>query len=294
MEKEYSQKYLQMNSGKTVVYEGAETPFFSVSPELSGLADNYYVADYFTSRYDKLKFSRACLVDGGIIIQNIPSQQPDRFLDAAQQLNLASSITMQVVDTRNVTRDIFSLLEESSRISPETLLVFPGNGSQDILRLMGEADIELPLVDTVNLKTERTMIRNGDFSLSVDYTPLPDKKYKNAVIIDDVVASGQTAQEIAYDLRSYYPGISVDVATWLMLPPSNSLNKTIPSGIANVDRTFAGIVVKGNYVSRPPINSLSMFLDDSEMSLKEAIYRNKYIKDQLQFNQTIEKLRGLL
>ncbi len=135
------------------------------------------------------------------------------------------------------------------------------------------------------------MIKPGKFNLTVDYSTLPAGNFQNAVIVDDVIASGQTAGTIAFDLKYFYPNISVSLASWIMLLPTER-NKDEASGIRFVDRTFTSIALKGNYTSRPPINSLSTFLEEDIFSKeKTASYAQKYVSNPNEFTSTLRKIK---
>src|SRR3972149_10478048 len=108
MEKEYSWKYLQINRGKKIIFDSSEAPFLRPSPELSDLGENAYVAEKFKSSWPNIAFNRACLVDGAILIQDMISDMESTHF--AKRLNEISTITLQVVDGFDLTKDLTALI----------------------------------------------------------------------------------------------------------------------------------------------------------------------------------------
>ena len=289
MEKEYSWKYFQINRGKKIIFDSSEVPFLRPSPELSDLGDNVSVAEKFKTNWPAIKFSRACLVDGSILIQDIA---PDSTLtQATKKLNETSSITMQVVDGISLTKDMVTLIEKSGVLNTNPLIIYPGNGSQSVKNFIASIDKRF-IINTVDLPTQRTMIRNGEFDLSVNYSPLPQSiNTGTVVIIDDVVASGQTAQTIASEIKMRFTDARCILATWLFTIPTKPENKKSPSGVMGIDQTLASMVLKGNLTSRPPINSLSCFMrNENKYEEMKTNFLDRYILDQQVFKKFISSI----
>lgn len=310
MKPEYSQKYLQIKSGinrgrvGNVVFNTDQAPFFSVAPELSDLGENLSVAQDFTQQYPKIFFDKACLVDGAVLIQDInarsclnSAKKPKELARQAQELNKFSKITLQVVNGLELTQSLLKFFSNpKNRISLEdALIVFPGNGAQVVSDYMRTLLPQFNPRNAVYLPTERTMIKPGNFNLNIDCSTLPKNTVsRTAVIIDDVVASGQTGQRVAFLLKSRFGIKKVLMATWLFAYPSSPENKEASSGIEGVDQTFTSIVLKGNYMTRPPINSLSCFFRDEQkyQNMKES-YLLKYVKNPTEFLMTLERMKKL-
>lgn len=306
MEREYSQKYRQIMrlSNKEVVFDATETPF-TVKPELSGLADSNTVAEAFQSKYPGIVFSRACLADGNILIQDIdapPSGKSelgriDEVTNKAIQLNETSSVTLQVVDGREMTEDLLQLLSRNAVFDKNPLIVLPGNGSQAVRKYL-ERVTNSNLNNAVSVPTTRTMLPSKKFAISVDFSVLPKKNnFDRAIIFDDVVASGQTARRIGSQLKSVYPDIECILASWITLFPSEYANMDISSGVYGIDQTYTSIALMGNGLPRPPINSLSCFIDtennEAYQQRKEA-YKRKYILNPVKFEQQLALIRSSL
>ena len=289
MEREYSWKYLQINRGKKIVFDSGEVPFLRPSPELSDLGENAYVAEKFKSSWPAVIFKRACLVDGAVLIQDITTDTT--LTQATKRLNEISSITIQVIDGMSLTKDMVTLIEKSGIFNINPLIIYPGNGAQSVKDFLASIDKRF-IINTVDLPTQRTMIRNGGFQLDVDYSSLPqDIDTETALIIDDVVASGQTSQAVCKEIKTRFPNIKCILATWLFLTPTKSENKISVSGVAGIDNIIASTVLKGNLTSRPPINSLSCFIRcEGKYEEMKANFFKKYITNSEAFKDFIYKL----
>lgn len=303
MEREYSQKYLQISrlKGIKVVFEATETPFFRVDENLCDLGENEGVAKDFDTRYPMIKYSKACLADGAIIIQdidllpnleNIPSEDINQTL---RSLNEFSNITLQVVDGFSLTKSLIETMKRTGVFEESPIFIFPGEGARSVNEYIRRLYPELNY-QGIFLPTKRTKTDSGKFKLEVDYSPLPQElKSGRIFIVDDVVASGQTASKVSRDIKSIFPDINCRLATWLLIKPSESSNKRSMSGVEGIDETYVTIALKGNYMGRPPINSVSCFLRSGEKydQVKTA-FIEKYIADSTGFEKAIRQLKGVL
>ena len=289
MEKEYSWKYLQINRLRKVVFDADEMLFFKPTAEHSDLGENISISEKFKTNWPAITFSKACLVDGAVLIQDITPN--GTLTQATKRLNEISSITLQVVDGISLAKDMIALIEKSGVLNKSPLIIYPGNGAQSVKGFITSLDKRFT-INTVNLPTQRTMIRNGEFDLAVNYSSLPQNINTDTVlIIDDVVASGQTAQTISTQLKLRFPNIKCVLAAWLFLVPKKPENKTSPSGICGVDKTIASTVLKGNLTSRPPINSLSCFIrSENQYDEMKANFLKKYISDQQVFRDFVDRI----
>lgn len=287
MEKERLYEYLQINHGQKIILDAYEVPFLKPKAEYSDLGENMSVSEKFNSKWPAIIFSKACLVDGAVLIQDIAAD--NTLTQAAKKINEISSITLHIVDGLSLTKDIITLVKRSGILDDNPLIIYPGNGSQSVRRHLISVDKQFAS-NSLNLSTQRTMIRNGEFDLTVDYSPLPQNiDTKTVLIVDDVVASGQTAQAISSEIKARFPNVKCVLATWLFLLPTKPTNKASASGIDGIEQTLASIVLKGNLTSRPPINSLSCFVrNEKEYEQVKNEFICKYMNDVEQF-QTILK-----
>lgn len=140
------------------------------------------------------------------------------------------------------------------------------------------------------------MVAPGKFDVRVDISLLASDFDSDCfLIVDDVVASGQTATTIAEGFQKLKPGVRCFMASWLFAKPTRKQNKKSASGLDGFEKTFCALALKGNYVSRPPINSLSCFLrkDQKGQDIKSA-YFQKYVFDPEGFQEQLEKIRRFL
>lgn len=285
MEKEYSQKYLQIQRGRGVIFNSPETPFSYVRPELSDLGISISLGEKIRTKFPMLNFSKACIVDGAIIIQDLSAL--DSTTQRARLLNIASDITLQVIDAKSATNLLLKLLAPYQTTVGDSLVVFPGEGARTMRQFI-QASRE---TEAVFLPTKRSMVKPGEFDLSVDYSSLPvTTKSSRVIIFDDVVATGQTVTTIARDLRRMYSNLTeCIVATWVMVEPQSDAL----SGLEGIDQVFTSMVVKGNYVKAPPINSLSCFIRNyGQYEAVKRTFIQKYIRDENLFNTTLRELGG--
>lgn len=289
MNKEYLLKYLQINRGRKITFDADEVPFLKPVAEYSDLGESISVAEKFRANWPAIVFSKACMVDGAVLIQDIA---PDATLTrAVKKLNETSNITLQVVDGLSLTENMATLIEESGVLNTNPFIIYPGNGAQLVKSFIVSLDKKFN-DNAIDLPTKRTMIRKGKFKLDVDYSSLPQEIDTGTVlIIDDVVASGQTAQIIASEIKTRFPNVRCVLAIWLFMAPTELENKKSPSGIMGVDQALTSIALKGNLTSRPPINSLSCFgRNESQYGEMKANFLNKYIADPKTFRDFIDKL----
>ncbi|MFH1833292.1 MAG: phosphoribosyltransferase [Candidatus Levyibacteriota bacterium] len=201
---------------------------------------------------------------------------------------------MQVVDGAVLSRTLIDLCMKDEELkSKKPLLVFPGEGARVVGKYLKKMKPKLTANNEVFLPTRRTMVKSGVFNLSVDYSSLPNTLDTNTVlIIDDVVATGQTAEEVASTLKMRFPGIRCILASWLFVWPSTNENKKSPSGVNGIDKIITSIILKGNYTARPPINSISCFMRNEQRyrDVKKN-FTDKYIGDKNAFQEIMEELK---
>jgi len=307
MEREYSTKYLQLNRDKRIVFDARELPFFRVKPDLSDLGQNSRVEQELTERYPKLLFNLACVVDGAVLINDLLAFTPlfdfstgNTIFNMARELNTTSAITLQVVDGALANDFLLSTLATPAfKMGPKPLIVFPGEGARIVSEYMRRQEPGIydlfDMENAVYLNCKRTMRRKGVFDIAVDPSALPENfRGGNVLIIDDVIASGQTIQAVAGKVREKYGKINIAAATWFFVEPSIKQNKESPSGIEGIDLTIASFALRGNYMRRPPINSLSCFIREGEnpnYSEVKAGFIEKYIEDKNKFQRILVEMK---
>lgn len=294
------QQYIKPNKDKRTVFDASDISIFRVLPEDSSLGVSEKVKRELTEKYLYLTCFLGCVVDGAIIIQDLlpyanrfDLQTAEKFFETTRNLNKASNITLQVVDAGTLTYFLFKMIGKPIIKSLNPLCVFPGEGAKTMNQYIKGFDPSYKLPSEVSLPCQRIYRDKGKFDINVDFSPLPKSLDTGTVIIfDDVVASGQTVQTVARGIKEKYGNVRVVAATWLFLNPTTPESKASRSGIQDVDFTIASFALKGNYTSRPPINSLSCFIKSSgKYDEVKRGFMQKYIIDQGQFMNNIEAIR---
>lgn len=308
MEREYSQKYLQLNRNKRIVFDAKELPWFHPRPDLTDLRISSSFRQKLEERYPCLQFQKPCIVDGAVLIQDLLAFPPYNFdfetgntlYLMARELNRISDITIQVVDGALPNDFLLKALCTPALFGSNPMIIFPGEGAKVVSEYMRRQDpgvyARYEMDKAIYLPCQRTMIAQGKFEINVNATSFPTSlENKNIIlIIDDVIASGQTVRTIVSQLRKSYEKLPPIVAiSWFFIEPTNKENKNSPSGIQGVDMTITSFALKGNYVSRPPVNSLSCFVRSSEKyDQVKTSFMEKYINDQEKFLRFIEEMKG--
>lgn len=259
---------------------------FPVPPELSGLTYRSDLTKLFNVRKSLEKGAAfttggVYLADGNVLIQDcLPGRSEGDNNRLAQTicklLNRSdSATTFQLLSASDLNYELIYYLA-SLILGRQTanVLVFPGTGAKSVYNYLGGVRFG-QCYNCIFLENPR----------NVKPEELPDiDPQKRVVIIDDVVASGDTVNQVARALLRKY-GIIRDlrVATWLLEDKAKIMN--------GINQVFASIVVKGNYCSRPPVNSLSCLLSaEGSYETVKTGYTRKY------FNGTspLDSLKQLL
>lgn len=273
--------------GKTIY--NSEEWSFPIPAQMSGLAERLDFAVAFKELYPEIKFGRFYLSDGNILIQdcspNVPASDNDRLnQEINQTLNTESKVTFQIVDGLEATQELLRLLKPDKL--KNTLVVYPGNGALAVKKYL--TSLAPDIFEGVYVPTYREMINKGKFNISVD---LPDElphNFSRILVVDDVVASGQTARAIACALARKLGNLPpVNLACWLML---DKQDQYYPAGLPYYQSVYSAYILKGNGVSRPPINSLSCLLSDEG---KYETVKKAYLDRYLGSGQTLEKIKDL-
>lgn len=286
------------------VLNSSEFPRSLVSPEFTDLGENPLVAKEFGQKYPKLTFAKVCLVDGNVLIQDVEPRPPlsQEIKRLCQELNENTWSTVQTVNGMELTCELLEILScYSFLFSKKPLVIYPGEAGKIVKEYIELALDEEPNPDLAFLKkgvllpTQRRMVKPGKFKIELDLANLPPEiKNDSVLVIDDVVATGATAKTIAEKVGERMPKRQFFLASWLFLRPSEKENQKSPSGVAGYERSFCALALKGNYVQRPPINSLSCFIrDDEKGQMVKASYFEKYVWDKEGFNQKLEAIKRI-
>lgn len=300
MEREYSQKYLQLNRSKKIVFDTQELPFFRVASEFSDLESSPKVESELEQLYPNLLFYSGCVVDGAVLIQDLlptpfTGKTAISICDLARELNRTAGITLHVADGGILNYYLLNMISRTI-IEKDPLIIFPGEGARTVSGYLKKQATDFPLEKAVFLPCNRKPTGKGKFAIEIDFSPLPNNLGDRPIlIIDDVVSTGATMQTIAKGLRAKYGNSQIISATWLFLAPTVKENKNSLSGIDNINITLAAFALKGNYVSRPPINSLSCFVRNGEKyDQVKNNFIERYILEKEAFLKTMKQIKSLL
>jgi len=272
-------------------YNPEEWPF-PVAAEFSDLTERPDFAVEFRRKFPGIKFNSFVIADGNILIQdytpNLTAETNRRATCLIKkELNTPESlITFQVVDGLTATQNLVATLPQKRW--DNTLILFPGNGALSVRKYLRV--IEPKLSEGLFVSTQRRMIGKGKFEVSVDLPNNLPKSFSDILVIDDVVASGQTAETVAASLAKKL-GIlpPINLASWVVL---NNRDSYYPAGLPYFKSLSASFIVKGNGVSKPPINSLSCLLGGAERYDRiKREYVVRYLKNEKALNKIKEAVR---
>lgn len=216
----------------------------------------------FKQKFPEINFGGFYLADGNIIIQDctpetdILENERTNFLIKTWLNSEESLVTFQVVDAFKATERLLKLLARKRK--KNSLVLFPGNGALSVKKYLSALGSEF--ANGVYVPVSRTMVDKGKFKVYVDLPDLP-RDFSEILLIDDVVASGQTSTTVASALARKI-GIlpPIDLACWLTL---DNRDPYYSAGLPYFRSVFTSSVIKGNNVSKPSINSLSCLLDQT-------------------------------
>jgi len=233
----------------------AEEWSFSVPPQLSGLTPRPDLGVEYKKEFPMVTFEKFVVADGNILIQditpNLGKSGSEQITKALQERlnNPNSPVTFQVADAFLATEELVRLIGPID--ARRTLIIYPGNGAKTVKDYLQKSGVDT--FQGLVVPTQRISLGKGRFEISIGLPLSLPEKPEEILVIDDVVASGQTCRELACVLARRYGYLpKMKLACWLMLS-SAELSYYY-------DNVFSYTVVKPNYVQRPPINSLSCLL----------------------------------
>ena len=165
--------------------------------------------------------------------------------------------------------------------SPKTLTVFVLNAGKDVQSFwLDQASSPA--------NTFFATIEKKSWGKKASYTNTPPEDIGQILIVDDVVASGETASAVLSLVDRTYPEKPCYFATWIYLDTGQANLKENDTGLSGFDGGWCGLAVRPSYgFSRPPINSLSTLL--AKPMIRQD-YVGKYAKNARGFNQILNSL----
>ncbi|MBM3209695.1 hypothetical protein FJZ40_05425 [Candidatus Shapirobacteria bacterium] len=274
------------------VFEPEKWPF-PVSPVFSDLTERPDLAVEFTKKFPKISFAKFAIADGNILIQDctpgLNREESDKVnASIKSKLNTEGSVvTFQVVDGLTATGDMVKALPPKRQDG--TLILFPGNGALAVKEYLQVVKPEL--AEGLVVPVQRTAMGKGKFKITVEIPKELPEKVSNILVIDDVVASGQTAGAVTCALVKEFGVLPpIRLACWLMLAAGR--DPYYPTGLPYFNSVSTAYIIKGNGVSRPPTNSLSCLLDQTgRYDRTKQEYINRYLPGA---SQVLDKIKGLI
>ncbi len=181
-----------------------------------------------------------------------------------------------ILEAKEMTKDLLNWPGWESLDKKETLIIFPGNGAE-IVKIFLNSENSNFLKEWENIKVDaRREWKPGENPRSFVDT-IGDKKefflkYKDIIVIDDVISSGSTIQKLYKENEAYFPNAKWRFLSWVSLPETNKTEEmayeTFSSQNLNLyDKNNEEIIQDKNNKKtgkKPPINSISTFLEKKD------------------------------
>jgi hypothetical protein len=241
----------------------------------------------FENSFPNFTFENFAVVDGNVLIQDCLPEIPESKAQATnnkinQLLNSKESkVTFQLVDGNTMTSQLLELIERIDL--NKHLILFPGNGAMAVKKYL--ESVKPDFSTGINFPVSRVSLGKGRYQIDVRLPRILPSGFSKILIIDDVIASGLTMKAVISALSKKLGVLPpTSIATWMMLSVAD-----IPDNYYQAGYAVWGL--KGNACSRPPINSLSCFLDETEKyKLVQLEYGKKFFIDQ----KTLDQIRAII
>lgn len=220
----------------------------------------------------------------------------------AETLTLSCRGFINVLGAEELSVSFNNQLEELlARLNPKrSVLIFPGNGAKAVKDLLPKTVPDyftcISLETCRQLAPDMSVDRVEVLTSRSSVQKLLPPKLTTCVIIDDVFASGSTAQTVRkfFDQGSAFEWFA---GGWMSLSPLQAKDRKKPddyqSSLPGFQRLITSIVYQG-ITGIPANNSLSSFAEnDKKSELVIEGYRRRYVEDVDTFNKTILELRIL-
>lgn len=141
----------------------------------------------------------------------------------------------------------------------ETLIIFVGNGAQIVKDFINREKPDF-LKDWDNVKVDARREWEPGENPRAYVDTIGNKKqfflkYKNIIVIDDVISSGSTIQKLYKENEVYFPSAKWRFLSWVSLPITKKIEKI-------AYETYSSEIIEFyDGVKKPPINSLSTLVE---------------------------------
>lgn len=213
--------------------------------------------------YTAFSYTQLLITDGLIIL--IDESVQSKVRGEMEELEMVDGKELLFVEDKQLAVQTEKILK--SIVEKDTLLVFPGNGS-NYPRKLSPICQEFP--KTAGIYAKRFWMPGTD-PVVVAGLIFPDRflilEIKTVVVVDDVISSGLTMQKIHRNNAWRFPTAKWVGVSWMAQVPSMKAK----SGVNGYERIATGCVVgKSNGEGKVPINSLSTFRENSEIAQSYA------------------------
>lgn len=230
--------------------------------------------------YPAFSYAQSLATDGRIILIDEPLQSEARI--EMEKLETADGHGLVFFEDTWLTTQLEEVLKGVIK-DDQTLLVFPGNGS-NYPRRLSQFCREFPSATSVEAK--RFWIPGEDPVVTAGLI-FPNifmiTNVKTIVIVDDVISSGLTMRKLYQNNAWRFPAAKWTGVSWMAQVPSMKAR----SGVNGYEHIATGCVVgKTNGGGKVPINSLSTLRENSEIALS---YASRHFKNPSVFLYLIKK-----
>ena len=207
-------------------------------------------------KYDRLICRHLVVTDGRIIL--VDEHLSDGARKNLEELETADGKEVLFLEDTELATGLEEFLAEIPR---NTLLVFPGNGSnypRKLSRVCGE-------FTAVEVQAKRCWIPGSNPVVTIGLI-FPERflvlGIESILVVDDVVSSGLTMRKLYQNNAWRFPGARWQGAAWIsQLPQGNAR-----SGIRGYDFLLVACLVRKTSEGRVPVNSLSTLRQNPEIA----------------------------
>ncbi len=226
-----------------------------------------------------MKSKETVVTNGRIILIDEPMSSETRSQLA--KLETTDAQELLFLEDRQLAGGLEEFLREVV-MEPDTLLVFPGNGSNYPRRL---SQVCQEYTNTASVEAKRFWTPGTD--PEVQAGPIYPEKFlilgvKNVVMVDDVISSGLTMRKLYQKNAWRFPGASWRACAWV----SQSLPSRGIRGYGEV--SVATLVQREKGTQKVPINSLSTLRNNLKIS---ESYACRHFREPMVFLHLIKEPR---
>lgn len=223
--------------------------------------------------HPNLKYAEFKTVTSPVILLDIGLNE--MCVDQLNKTVTANGQTLEILEGSKLIKTVERIIQKLYKEDEETIFIFPGRGSKYILdnsKVCGRLKIKDVHAERIWIPGENPLLRIGQ----VEGPPFLDTKTRTIVVVDDVVASGQTMRQLrlrnSFKFSANPTWVGVSLAS--RFPEMNT-----KSGIIGYEQTYTGCILTKTDGRKPPINSMSTLIKQPEIAQDYASRNLKNPKD---------------